>query len=258
MDRREFVASSSVALAGLLGTEALAQTPPRKELYDLRLYTLASAQQKQRLETFLKDVGIPAMTRAGAGPIGVFTVLDKPEDLTLYVLITHTGMRSVVGMGERMMQDAKLAEDGKEFFALTSKDKPYERIEGSLLLAFDAIPKIEVPEPKPGRIFELRCYENHSCTAHAKKVEMFNTGGEIAIFRRTGLKPVFFGQMLFGKNLPNLTYMIAFDDMAAHDANWKVFMDDPEWKKLSKDPKYEDTVSKIIRTFLKPTAYSQI
>jgi hypothetical protein len=69
---------------------------------------------------------------------------------------------------------------------------------------------------------------------------------------------VFFGQMMIGKNVPNLTYMITFDDMKAHDDNWKKFIDHPDWKKLSADPKYADTVSKIIRTFLKPEDCSQI
>jgi len=40
---------------------------------------------------------------------------------------------------------------------------------------------------------ELRTYESHSKKANLKKIEMFNTG-EIAIFRRAGLSPVFFAK----------------------------------------------------------------
>ena len=57
------------------------------------------------------------------------------------------------------------------------------------------------------RILELRIYESHSTKAGQKKIEMFNEGGEIAIFRKTGLRPVFFGETLIGPLMPNLTYM---------------------------------------------------
>ncbi len=70
--------------------------------------------------------------------------------------------------------------------------------------------------------------------------------GEIAIFRRTGLQPVFFGETLVGTKLPNLTYMLVFDDMAAHDKNWAKFIGDPEWNRLSTTPCY--TNAEILTT----------
>ncbi|HSV99469.1 MAG TPA: NIPSNAP family protein [Sedimentisphaerales bacterium] len=94
--------------------------------------------------------------------------------------------------------------------------------------------------------------------AGRKKVEMFNEGVEIAIFRKTGLNPVMFGETIIGSNLPNLTYMLAFKDMAERDQRWQVFRDDPDWKKLSADPAYKDTVSNITDIILRPTEYSQI
>ena len=49
---------------------------------------------------------------------------------------------------------------------------------------------------------------------------MFGELGELAIFRRTGLRPVFFGNNLIGDRLPSFTYMLTFDDMAAREKNW--------------------------------------
>jgi len=93
-----------------------------------------------------------------------------------------------------------------------------------------------------------------------KKIEMFNKAGEIAIFRRVGLTPVFFGEAVIGEMRPNLTYMLTFDDMAEHDKNWKSFGSDPDWKKISSMPEYADSkiVSRITRTFLAPCAASQV
>jgi hypothetical protein len=109
------------------------------------------------------------------------------------------------------------------------------------------------------RVFELRTYESHSRKAHRKKVEMFNRG-EIGIFRQAGFAPVFFGQTLIGSRLPNLTYMLASENMTTHDKHWGAFRDDPEWKKLSSMPEYKDSeiVCNISNVFLRPTGYSQI
>jgi hypothetical protein len=52
--------------------------------------------------------------------------------------------------------------------------------------------------------------------------------------------------------------MITFKDMEERDNNWKAFSADPTWQKVSKDPQYANSVSKIIRTFLEPMTCSQI
>jgi hypothetical protein len=78
------------------------------------------------------------------------------------------------------------------------------------------------------------------------------------IFYKTKLNPVFFGEVLAGPNLPCLTYMITFKDMEERDKNWAVFGADADWKKVSADPKYANTVSNIRRVFLEPLPYSQV
>jgi hypothetical protein len=166
-------------------------------------------------------------------------------------------MDSVVNAHARLLADGELREKGASFLDATLSNPAFVRCESSLMAAFSHMPGIEPPAFKE-RIFELRIYESHSVKAGKKKVEMFNEGGEIAIFRKTGLNPVMFGETIIGPNLPNLTYMLAFKDMAERDQRWQVFRDDPDWKKLSADPAYKDTVSNITDIILRPTEYSQI
>ncbi len=187
-------------------------------------------------------------------------------ELRLYhlrrVLIPHKSIESFATALDRVRSDADYQKAGAEFINAPAADPSYVRVEGSLLVAFEAIPKLEVPvaakENKP-RLFELRTYESHSKKANKKKIEMFNQG-EIAIFRRTGLQPVFFGETLIGPRMPNLTYLLVFENMAAREKNWGAFGSDPEWKKLSGTPGYTDAeiVSNISNIFLRPTSYSQI
>jgi hypothetical protein len=107
------------------------------------------------------------------------------------------------------------------------------------------------------RIFELRTYQGYSDDAVRRKIRMFNEG-ELDIFYRTKLNPVYFGEMISGKDLPCLQYMITFRNMEERDTNWKAFSADPDWARMSKDPQYANTVSKILRVFLEPLPYSQI
>jgi hypothetical protein len=131
------------------------------------------------------------------------------------------------------------------------------------MVAFDSVPAVEVPTgplAAPSRVFELRTYESHNENAGLKKIEMFEKGGEIAIFRRVGLAPVFFGRDLIGPTLPSLTYMLVFPDLATREKNWVVFRDDPEWAKLRATPGFSNAeiLTNINVQILRPTAYSQI
>jgi len=89
---------------------------------------------------------------------------------------------------------------------------------------------------------------------------MFDELGEVEIFRRVGLTPVFFGRTIVGPRMPNLSYMLVHENMAAREKAWDAFRTDPAWKKLAATPGYSDAeiVSNITTVYLRPAAYSQI
>ena len=130
-----------------------------------------------------------------------------------------------------------------------------------MLRCFDAFPSVEKGKASgaASRIFELRTYESDNETTVKRKIEMFGDG-EIAIFRRCGLQPVFFGEALAGANLPRITYMVAYENMADRDKAWAAFGADPEWQKLRATPGLTDPeiVANISNAILKPAAGSDI
>lgn len=234
------------------------------EYYELRRYRLRRGPGQGLLDTYLKTAALPAWQRAGAGPIGVFTVLIGADSPTVYVLIVHKTLDAFTSLAERLATDTEYEKAAAPYLAVEATAPAFVRADVSLMRAFESMPKLELPfgggdNARRSRIFELRTYESHSERAAKKKIEMFNRG-EIAIFRRAGLTPVFFGETLAGGNMPNLTYLLVYEDMPAHDRQWSAFSADPEWKKLSTTPGYTDPeiVSNISNTYLRPTAYSQI
>jgi hypothetical protein len=265
MKRREFL-TSSVAAAGLgavlAGTNSHAQEPVAREFYELKRYHLRVGPMTELFDRFCSEAAIPALNRAGVERVGVFSLTVGPASPTMYVLLAHKSPESVMTTADRLAADADYLKAGAEFLNAPAANPAYLRVESSLMSAFAGMPKLEVPALGDGnktRIFELRTYESHSKKANKKKIEMFDRG-EIAIFRRNGLQPVFFGETLIGAHLPNLTYMLAFENQAAHDKNWAAFVADPEWKKLSHTPGYTnpEIVCNISNVFLRPATYSQI
>jgi hypothetical protein len=295
MKRREFL-TSSVAVAGLgtilSGAKAVAQETAvhsQREFYELRLYHLRRGPQTELFDRFFSEAAIPALNRAGVDRVGVFNLTIGPETPTMYVLLTHKSLDSIASAADRLAADAEYLNAGAEFLDAPATNPAYLRVESSLMEAFAGMPKLELPAltfaqgmggmtrtmhdggatytPAPGsnadayksRMFELRTYESHSKKANKKKIEMFENG-EIAIFRRNGLHPVFFGETLIGPRLPNLTYMLVYENQEAHDRNWAAFGSDPDWKKLRTTPGYTDAeiVCNISNVFLRPASYSQI
>jgi hypothetical protein len=268
MKRRAFVASTAalpVLLAGARSPTGRAAASsqndkPKPEYYELRKYQMLPGSKQKILNDFLRDAAIPAWNRLQIGPVGVFNVLYGPTDPTLYVLLPHKTIDSFLTASRHLMADVEYQKAGAPFLGAPMSDPVFVRAESSLLVAFDEMPRLEAPRTAEGkqRIFELRIYESHSETAARKKIEMFNVGGEIPIFRRAGLQPVFFAETLTGPRLPNLVYLLTFEDLQARDRAWAAFLDDPAWKKLSADVTYKDTVSNITDIILRPAPYSQV
>jgi hypothetical protein len=60
------------------------------------------------------------------------------------------------------------------------------------------------------------------------------SGPEIKIFHRAGIHPILYCSTLIGQNIPNLTYLIPFENLAAREKAWTAFAADPEWVKVRK------------------------
>jgi hypothetical protein len=262
MTRRKFVPAAAVAAAGA-ALKGQTKASPQPCVYELRIVHQrnTSDHQRERMNDLLEDATLPALEKYGAGPAGFFSNSIGPGGPFTMALISYPSMAAMEELRARMNADPKYVKQIEAFNALPGLG--YERIDNSLLRAFPGIPAIEVPPndgKRPARIFELRTYEsNNSATLH-RKMKMFEEGGEAGIFRRLGMQPVFFSETIVGQNMPSLTYMLAYDDLAARERMWRAFGKDPEWLKLRGQPGLSDAeiVSNISNILLSPLAFSPI
>jgi len=262
MDRRQFlstsVAASTLSMAGV----AAARAEPTHEFYQLRRYNLQTGPQQKLTENYLNNALIPAVTRLGMGPVGAFKIDIGPETPTYYVLIPAADVAALTELEPRLAQDTEFLKAADPFWSTPASAPAFQRVESSLLSAFEGWPKLTPPPAsatKAKRIFQLRTYESPSNKAHVVKVRMFHSG-EFDIFAKAGFHMVFFGDTLVGSRMPNLTYLLSFADSAELDAKWDLFRSDPDWRKLSADPRfaYEPIVSNITNLILSPLDCSQI
>ncbi len=256
MHRRSFM--SSVPFAAATPFMSTHTDIRQRQYFEVITYHTNIGPRKSRVADFYRDVALPAYGRLGIGPIGVFSPLYGPNDPSLYILVPHQNVETALRGSTLLLDDEEFRRSGASFLNSSLDDPSYVRQERQFMHAFIDMPQVAVPVKGPDRIFELRIYESHSVIAGQKKIDMFNEGGEIAIFHKTGLTPVFFGETIFGPRMPNLTYMLGFESMSERDAAWERFIVDAEWIALRDDPTYADTVSNITDFILRPLPFSQI
>ncbi len=258
MNRRDFVAAA--ASTGVAMPAAAA--PASRAVFALRYFRLRNsrADQMRRTSDFLENGVLPATRRVGIGPLGFFSGVIAADSPFVLLVASFPSLAAMETSLEKLSADSGYQKALEAYHS--GSEPPYARMETSLLRAFSSMPAVEIPPgdaKRPARIFELRVYESPTSLTLQRKIKMFDDG-EIAIFRRCGLAPVFFGETTVGRNMPNLTYMVAFDDMAAREKAWNAFRVDPEWLKLRSQPDLADAeiVSNITNAILRPLPFSPI
>ena len=232
-----------------------------QEYYEIKIYRIGSLLQEKRTDIYLKEALLPALKRAGIPQAGVFKPVERDTAFgkLIYLFVPYRSFDDYVSLHEALGRDKIYHDASVEFIDAPYNDPPYIRHESILLKAFSFMPRFRAPDysnPAPERIYELRSYESATEAKAAKKIEMFNEGGEIKLFESLGFNAVFYGEVLMGSHKPNLMYMTTFRDMATHDAKWQAFRDSPEWKRMSALEEYKNTVSKVNVYLLHPTSYS--
>jgi hypothetical protein len=266
LNRREFLktslaATATTALATASASAAEASAASGRDFLELRAYRLKAGASHALLDSYLEKAFIPALNARGIAAVGVFTEPEAKDGPAVWVLIPHPSLESVASVTASINADPAVQAAGADYLTSPTTTQPaFERIDSWLMLAFAGMPRLAVPElarrAQP-RIFEMRTYESLSELKALKKVDMFNAG-EIRLMQDLSLSPVFYGQVLVGRDMPELTYMLCSPDMETHKKNWGAFAVHPVWVKLKGDPQYADTVSHITSRFLVPAAYSQV
>lgn len=267
MKRRDFLTAASLAGVAVSAgsTQVFAQNKgTAKQLIELQTYTTDSFEKKEQLIKVFDEALIPALNRQGIKPVGIFwtnkELNDGSEDyqFSVFVIIPHSTENSVVTCTQKLLADKEYMKAAAPIFDAPVKNPLYSSCESVLMLGFELCPTVEVPTLSADRVAQLRFYKSYNIERNAAKVHMFDEGGELPLFRKCGMNPVFFGETLVGGFMPNLTYMLSFENETARKAGWKAFVESAEWNEMKNRAMYKDTATAIINVLLKPSPKSQI
>ena len=105
-------------------------------------------------------------------------------------------------------------------------------------------------------IHELRVYHvmpGRMADLHARFANL-----TMPLFRKHGIEVVAFWEDIIGTS-NQLTYLVAYTDMAHRDRAWTAFSSDPEWiEGRAKTEENGPLVEHITNTLMRPTYYSPL
>jgi hypothetical protein len=233
----------------------------KQEIYQLTVYQYTTTTQETILQNYLQNALLPALHRNGYKNIGVFTSLanDTTAIKLLYVYMPIKSLEVQLTLADKLNKDSVYLSAGDAYINAPYNNPVYTRMEVIYLKAFHLAPQMRLPKltaARNERIYELRSYEAATEKIFKNKVHMFNEGKEIELFAKLNFNAVFYSEVIAGAHMPNLMYMTCFENKADRDAHWKSFVEDPLWKKISTMPEYQNNISHMDISFLKPTAYS--
>jgi NIPSNAP len=236
----------------------------QKEIFEMRVYKMKTAEQIRATDDYLENGYLPVLHRMGIKNIGVFKPLSNDTALIkqIIVIVPYISLDVWNRTKTNIETDPTYPNYAKAFADADTAHLPYIRMESTIMEAFPDQQKI-IPttlKSNPDALYELRSYESPTEELHRVKVDMFNAGGEIILFKRLDFQSVFYADVLSGSRMPNLVYMVVFENMASHDQHWKEFGASKEWKTISVDPKYRNniSVSHIDSIMMHRTAYSDL
>lgn len=226
----------------------------------LETFYAANQDKRDALAKKFDELLIPQRRKAGFKTVGVLTINDelmrdeKGYDANRFDVAVFVAQNASSADLVLNFQDVCA---GISTLFNTEDDLDFIDEEIVALRSFPSVPSISKPYNNEGRVIQLRTYNSPNYDRNIAKQAMFEEG-ELKLFRDSGMEPVFFGRALFGSMAPNVTYMLSFKDDEARREGWKTFVNSEGWKKLSADPKYARTATRIRNLFLKPTPNSEI
>ena len=252
MLRRSFLqAAGAAGVAGASVDSGAART----RYYTMESLLLENGEQVGRLHDFMSHAFIPSARKVHTGPMVLLEALVAPHVPQFLVIAGFGSVTDALSLYPRLHQQEGYTAAVEKWEG--GATPPYVQTASALLEAADYSPEFPTESAKQPRIFELRTYHSPTWRQLGALHQRFS-GREVAIFHRSGIHPLFYTSTVFGSNLPNLTYLIPFDDLAAREKAWSAFGADPEWTKVRKESVAKDgEIASVIQISLfKATAYS--
>ncbi len=148
MRRRKFIENAAMASATmLLGQSAVAGAGKavKKELYEWREYEIRFGSSQAPLHEYFEKALIPALNKFGVKTVGVFKEIGKTEPAKIYLLIAYPSFEEYLSIDTSVKKDDAFLKNSEAWNKVPAEKPVYNRVNISLLSAFDGLPAMKVP-----------------------------------------------------------------------------------------------------------------
>lgn len=259
MNRRDFFLGVALSTTGItLGSDS--QTDNPRSFILLEIFYAEDKDKRDKLAQKFDSKLILLRHEIGFQKVGIFTLHDElmknEKDPSLAKFNSAVFVVQATDSADLLLNYQDCSMRKASLFNLVN-DLDFIDEEIVAMRSFPSVPGITTPYDNEERVLQLRTYNSPNYDRNAMKEAMFEEG-ELDLFKNSGMLPVFFGRTLIGSMAPNITYMLSFPNNEARLEGWKKFIQSDGWKKMSSDPRYAHTATRIRNLFLKPTPNSEI
>ncbi len=224
-------------MAGAGVSAALAQSqlqsgkPRSSKFFTLDAWQIKSGAQQTRMADWLGNSLIPALARQGAGPILALEAVFASSLPAIKLFAGYDSFAQIETVQNKLAGDAALT---AAYARIEAGESPYESRSSSILEATAYSPAVVEGKIEKPRYYEMRVY--HAPTEwQLRAINERFTSATMRLFHAHGIEPLFLTTTRVGANMPNVTYVIPWDSLAAREKSWDAFGADPEWVKARKE-----------------------
>lgn len=225
MDRRTFLTSLAAA-AAVRGADQ-----KKTRYYTFDRYQLQQGTQAARVHEWLRDGIVPKISRL-TGPVIVLDAVIAPHTPEIVMITGVQNFEDIRSINAKLDADSDLQAAFRK--AEAGPEPLFQSLSVNVLEAAAYSPEVPIQKHDKPRYFELRQYHSPTWSQLRALHERF-AGPEIKVFHEVGIFPILYTSTYIGDNMPNLTYLIPFDSLAAREKAWDAFAVHPEWIKARKD-----------------------
>lgn len=224
MNRRSLLSWLGASAAGLVtppSAIANAQLKKPAGVLSLESFRVTHPDQMPRLHAYLGGAVLPVLSRIHDGPKMFLDAIVAPHTPQILFLAAFSSFDEMLDIRGRIAAHPGIRQARAD---LESAEAPIlDQVQSQVLITNQECWRFpEGANPAQAGVFELRSY--HAPAWHEGAPARLN-----AVLTRAGIHPMVNASTAAGEHMPQFTYLIHFESLAARQEAWARMEADPEW-----------------------------
>jgi NIPSNAP len=237
MHRRSLLSWLGASAAGALSFSKVTEARPQSgtRVVSLESFSVRDADEMLRLHDYLGGTLFPVMSQVHNGPAIYLDAIVAPRTPQALFVAVFSNFDEMIDVRGRIASHPRIQQARADL----ESGPAFCEVQSQVLTAKGESLRLN-SERKESGIFELRSY--HASGWHDGPPAVF---GEA--LNRAGIHPILNGSSAAGEHVPQLTFLIPFENLAAREEAWSRLDRDAEWINVRKNSAVKVTGKSIYK-----------